>query len=447
MTVHNLPATGMTKYSVQLESEKLRLGMYVDRLDRPWIETPFMFQGFEIRNDRELQQLRQLCEYVYVDTGRGCVPQDQILSAAVSRPGAKTVARRTQPKKPDRLRSLMAEIMRTFRAKPVTPEPVAELRGNTTTLREEVQPATQAYDKAVAGINQVLDGLRDGRGLDSRQLRDAMMPVVESLIRNQDAMAWLIFMRKRDEYGYQHSVATAAWAVTLGRHLGFDRATLDNLAMGGALLDVGKSKLPLELFQKAGRLSESEIQLMQRHVGLGLDIIRATPDINSDIQAMVECHHERFDGSGYPGRLAGQDIPMVGQIAGLVDCFDAMTTRRPYAEALSPYDSIRELLGLGDKLFQRELIEQFVQAMGMFPAATLVELSNGRVGVVVEQNRVRRLRPKIMILLDAEKQPIQGEQVVDLGALPSDEREAGAIWITRGLEIGAYGLDPRDYFT
>ena len=150
--------------------------------------------------------------------------------------------------------------------------------------------------------------------------------------------------------------------------------------------------------------------------------------------------------AGYPRGLAGADIPVYGRIAGIVDCYDAMVTERSYAPARSSYDAVRELNNQSGVLFQRELVEQFVQALGMFPTGSLVELNTGEVGIVIEQNRVRRLRPKVMVLLDAKKQPVRKNVTRDLRKLPSSTANPKGVWISHGHEAGAFGIDPKDYF-
>jgi len=259
-------------------------------------------------------------------------------------------------------------------------------------------------------------------------------------------MAWLVYLRKRDEYAWHHSIATSVWAVILGRHLGFDRQGLDTLAMGGMLLDIGKAKLPEELVNRNGPLKPDEYEAMKKHVALGLEMVKLTPGVNADVLAMIEGHHERSDGSGYPRKLEGAAIPVFARIGGLIDCYDAMTSHRPWAEAKSPYDAIRELNALAGVQFQKEMVEQFVQAMGMFPTGSVVELNSGEVGIVIEQNRVRRLRPKVLLVLDASGQQLTEYRTLDLRKCPSDQNDTGACWIVRGHETGAFGLDPKNYF-
>jgi HD-GYP domain-containing protein (c-di-GMP phosphodiesterase class II) len=270
--------------------------------------------------------------------------------------------------------------------------------------------------------------------------------MIDSVLRNQDAMAWLVYLRKRDEYAYHHSIASSVWAVILGRHLGFDRQGLDTLAIGGMLLDIGKAKLPESLTARDGKLSPAEYEAIKKHVAHGLQMVKLTPGINADVLAMIEGHHERADGTGYPKGLKGADIPVFARIGGLVDCYDAMTSQRPWARAKSPYDAIRELNTLSGVHFQKEMVEQFVQALGMFPTGSVVEFNTGEVGIVVEQNRVRRLRPKVMLVLDAAKQPLAEYRTLDLRKCPSDQNDSGAYWIVGGHETGAFGLDPKNYF-
>jgi hypothetical protein len=317
---------------------------------------------------------------------------------------------------------------------------------NVVPTRIEASRAAAAYDGAAATLNDALEQFQQGRGLDVSRLKTVVAPLIDSILRNQDAMAWLVCLRKREVEGLPRSIGSAVWAVILGRHLGFDRSGLDTLALGGMLLDLGNAKVPREILLKEGSLDEVERKIVQKHVALGLDLVKRTPGLNADVIAMIQHHHERQDGSGYPKALAGADIPVFGRIAGLIDCFDAMTTKRPYAPAQSAYDAVRELNSLSGTGFQKELVEQFVQAVGMFPSGSLVELNTGEVALVIEQNRVRRLRPKLMLLLNADKTPVSRHALMDLKAKPAGGDEDEARWILRGLEPGAFGLDPKDYF-
>lgn len=422
--------------------------MYVAELDRPWLETPFLFQGFEIREDRELELLRQYCRHVYVDVARGTLPREQVLKAIATRHGvaANDSAGATASPPPAADRSSHAA---------PRPDPATLIAGalagqheydNTVATRVEAPQSVRAYDAAVVTVQEVLAQVRAGAGIDAAQVQTAVRPMIDSILRNQDAMAWLVALRKRDEYTYHHSIATAVWAVILGRHLGFDRGGLDKLAAGGMLLDIGKARLREDLIAHPGKFSAAQVEAVREHVAHGLDIVRSTPGIDHDVLTMIGGHHERHDGSGYPGGLKGSEIPVFARIGGIVDCYDAMTSHRPWARARSTYDAIRELNSMAGVQFQKELVEQFVQALGMFPTGSIVELNTGEVAIVVEQNRVRRLRPRIMLVLDAAKQPLREPRTLDLREVLSDQHEANALWIVCGHETGAFGLDPKTFF-
>jgi HD-GYP domain-containing protein (c-di-GMP phosphodiesterase class II) len=278
-------------------------------------------------------------------------------------------------------------------------------------------------------------------------MESAVDSMVDSIFRNREAMGWLARMKVKDDYLYSHSLAASVWALAFGRHLGLDKNTLRSLGMGAMLLDIGKTKLPTHLLQKSAKPSESEWTELLQHVQLGIAILDEDPRADACMKTMVRTHHERTDGTGYPNKLSGDSIPLVGRIAGIVDCYDAMTSERAYAKGKSTYDAVRELKRLGKTWFQPELVELFIQAVGVFPTGTLVELNSGEVGIVIAQNRFRRLRPEIMLILDADKKVREEFPAIDLQLFTKDNENGNpALWITQGLEPGAYGVDPTEFF-
>ncbi|NND53959.1 MAG: HD-GYP domain-containing protein [Gammaproteobacteria bacterium] len=426
----------MAEKRIKIDVGDLLPGMFVAKLDRPWLETPFLFQGFEVRDESELEQLQELCKHVFVDAARSALSEAEILSRSAGdnapEPAAKIFV--TKPNLPD-----LAEAT------------ITDLKGeinytNKVSTRDEAPKAAAAYSNAVQIMEKVLARVRAGRDIDAETISAAVTPMVDSVLRNPDAMSWLMTLQKQDDYTYHHSIACSVWAVVLGRHLGFTREDLDKLAVGGMLLDIGKTRVPQELLAKPESLSDPETEAMRKHVDFSMELALTSDALCREILDMIESHHERFDGSGYPRGLEDDDIPICGRIAGIVDCYDAMVTERPHAPARSTYDAIRELNRLAGKDFQKELVEQFVQALGMFPTGSLVELNTGEVGIVVEQNRVRRLRPTVLICLDRDKQPVTSYETIDLRKYPSKTSEPDAVWISHGHEAGAFDIDPRDYF-
>jgi len=406
---------------VRTSVKGLVLGMYVSRLDRPWLETSFPLQGLRIDCQDELQNLRRVCSYVYVDTARG--PSPELRFRQYDPPGT------------------------TYDA--AAASEIARLRKNEWTLQtglaDELGAATAAHESLKHSIEEVMADLEVGRALDLPKLKAGVDAMIESIVRNPSAFAWLKEIKRRDSYSYQHALGCAIWAASFGRHLGLDKTELQSLALGGLLCDVGKTRLPNDLLLRCGPLSDEEAELVRRHVQHSLEIVEQASGLPPAIVEMVATHHERHDGSGYPWGLKGGGIPIFGRIMGLVDSYDAMTGIRPYASSRSPHQAVTELYERRGSLFQAELVEQFIQACGIYPTGSLVELSTGQVGVVTEVHTLKRLRPKLMLLLDADKSPLSQFLELDMGALERDAH-GEPLTVKRGLAPGAYGIDPAQLF-
>ena len=423
----------MFKQIIEIPVQALRKGLYVSRLDRPWIDSPFLFQGFEVDSDEDLAQLRDLCKTVYVEVS---ATEAEELTRRLS--SQKSEPPHAEEQGPDPLAEMESNLLARVRYVPLK---------DSTPLKHELKAAKGIYGEARRTMSKMFDKLRRGGGLDMQLMSGVVDSMIDSIFRNREAMSWLARMKNKDDYLYSHSLAVSVWALAFGRHLGLEKDSLRSLGMGAMVLDIGKMQLPTSLLQKSGRPDDAEWVRLKGHVAAGLAVRDADPKADAFMKSMVLTHHERLDGSGYPRRLKGDAIPLAGRIAGIVDSYDAMTSERHYARAKSTYEAVRELKRLGNSWFQAELVELFIQAVGVFPAGTLVELSSGEVGVVIAQNRFRRLRPEVMLLLDAEKQVRSEFSIIDL-QLYAEKNDAGnpVLWITQGLEPGAYGLDPAEYF-
>jgi HD-GYP domain-containing protein (c-di-GMP phosphodiesterase class II) len=428
-----MKAQDLSKKIMQIPAERLRTGLYVSRLDRPWTDTPFLFQGFTIDSDEQLQTLRQLCKSVYVEVSRA--EAAELDAAAVSAP-PRSAPPATQSS------DLIAELS-TNAAALVDRVPPKD----TIPLKTELTLATETFAEAKRAVGNIFENLRRGGGLDVPQLETVVGSMVDSVFRNRDAMSWLARMKNTDDYLYSHSLAASVWALAFGRHLGLDKDTLKAIGTGAMLLDVGKTSLPTELLKRAGKPSEAEWVLIRAHVARSVELVRSSAKVDARVLTMIATHHERLDGSGYPDKLKGDEIPLVGRIAGIVDSYDAMVAHRPYSQPKSPYDAVRELKRLAGVAFPAQLVELFIQAVGVFPTGTLVELNTGEVGVVTGQNRFRRLRPEVMLILDDQKK--LREEFITLDLMTCGEnagKKEPTVWIKRGLERGAHGIDPAEYF-
>jgi HD-GYP domain-containing protein (c-di-GMP phosphodiesterase class II) len=393
--------------------------MYVSRLDRPWLETPFPLHGLAIDSDDAIAKLRRICSHVWVDILRGTAPDPRYLAfeqPAPSTPGQGEF---------EQLRKTDWSIRSDFKA--------------------ELLQAEHVHAVLEGSIAEVMDDLQDGKHLNVERLKDGVDAMIDSILRNPTAFVWLKEMKRRDSYAYQHAMGCAIWSASFGRHLGLERDELQVLALGGLLCDVGKVRIAPELLARPAALSEDEMRQVREHVRHGLDILELTPGLPPRIAEIIATHHERHDGSGYPNGLAGSQIPIFGRIVGVVDSYDAMTSVRPYAKSRSPHEAVNELYQQRGKLFQPELVEQFIQNCGIYPTGTLVELSNGQVAVITDVHSLKRLRPRVMLLLDVDKLPLKQFRELDLGEVELDEQGFPLV-VKRGLPIGAYGLDPVELF-
>ena len=426
------------KTEVKTSVEGLEVGMYVSRLDRPWLKTPFQLQGINIKSTTDIEKIRKYCTYVYVDVEKGSSPDPRFW---VLRQG------------PRNYNSRQEYLPRTKSAKTRRADDDfthLRKRNHTTSTRFEPELATakDIYKEINHDLTRILSDLKQGRDLDVKTVKQGISIMTESIIRNPAAMMWVISLRKVDDYTYSRSLGTSVWCATFGRHLGLEKSSLEVLALGGLLLDIGKSKVPKQVLQKKGQLNPQEKQQMDMHVDLGVKILADSQNAHSvekiplDVLKMVATHHERADGSGYPQSLVNNEIPLFGRIAGIVDSYDAMTSQRPYIkdDPLTPHAAIAELYELRNRKYQTELIEQFIQAVGLYPTGTLVELSTGEVGAVVAVNGLRRLRPSIIVLLDRDKEPLAKFVPMDLSQISED------ITVARGLTSGAYGIDMSELF-
>ncbi|NND60661.1 MAG: DUF3391 domain-containing protein [Gammaproteobacteria bacterium] len=418
--------TGKLKLAVH----ELREGMFVAELDRPWQDTPFLFQGFVLRSEKEIREICRYCQFVWVDRGRSEVELEQPAANAENK----------RPSVLNRLLQVFSNETSTTMSSP------ADVIEQDTPMREELPRAGESIRHAENIVRDASDRLSLSETLEYSLVQSAVDPIIDSVLRNKDAMIWLQSMRGKSEYIFSRSVACAVWGVIFGRHLGLDRTTLSHLAAGGLLLDLGKVSIPDELLTRRGPLSEEEMDLVRRHVDTGVALLESNGEIDPVIIDMVRTHHERYNGTGYPHRLKGTEIPALGKIAGILDTFVAMTSQRPYADAMATQDVMQHLTELADVEFQGELVEQFIQAVGMFPTGSLVELSTGEVAIVTRQNRIKRLRPWVMIVTDANKQMLREFRRIDLREATTDDSGDHSLWIARGLPPGSCGIDPEEFF-
>lgn len=435
----------MERKTLKVGVSDLQIGMFVSALDRPWLETPFLLQGFLIQSIDDIDELRKHCSYVYIDILKGRAPLKVTPRKIIgSRSGGGGRSASTSHASSTVEASMSASLDGTDRSQywaAVFPHRTLRTYPEVKPMEEELATAQHVFADLNVCVSEMMLQIEQKAVLEVKAVKDALNPMIDSVMRNPDACIWLARMKNRDSYTYKHSMAASIWAVALGRQLGLPRIDLSTLATGTLLIDIGKLQLPRNILDKPERLTNDEFEIIKSHVEIGVKMLKDTTEATRVVLEMIATHHERHNGQGYPKRLKGTQIPVFGRIAAIADCYDAMTSERTYAPAVSPSFAVRKLYEWRDIDFQAELVEEFIQAIGIYPAGTLVELSTGEVGIVIAENRERRLRPKILLLLDAQKNMLRDSRMLNLRDVETTDTGA-PLDIVASLEPGAYGISP-----
>ncbi len=404
----------------------LTVGMYVAQLDVDWKDTKYPVQGFYIRNQNTILELSEVHAHVFVDPRRYDSKLGDVKLHAVNK----------QPSKSQQ------KLSARERLQPVKPT----VYNDELETAEELPAAESSLTEAESVLRECVAKLQSSGGFDVDAIEAAITPLVQSVMRNQTALAALTRMRQIDNYVYSHAISCSVWGAVVGRQLGLPPSDINALAMTCSVMDLGKTALPLELLSKPEEPSEEEWDALKRHVDLSVELLERNGMKDARILNAVRTHHERHDGSGYPNGLEGNKIPAFGRIAGLIDSYDAMISVRPYATTRSSYQAVQEIHNQAGTKFQQELVEYFIKAIGVFPVGAIVELNTGEVGIVVSQSENNRLKPKVMLILQEDKQPRKHLVIIDLSNQQSDQSQPLQWWITKELANNAYGIDPQQFF-
>jgi HD-GYP domain-containing protein (c-di-GMP phosphodiesterase class II) len=233
-------------------------------------------------------------------------------------------------------------------------------------------------------------------------------------------------------------------ALVFGRHLEMSEDELNLLGVGALLHDVGKMKIPTDVLNKPGKLTDEEFEIMKSHVPEGLKIVEGASGIHPLSLEVVARHHERYCGRGYIMGLTGDDIRPFGLISAIVDCYDAITSDRVYHIGMTAYEALTKMYEWRTSDFHPGLVEQYIQCMGIYPIGSLVEMNTGAIGVVITINRERRLLPKVLLILNCDKTPYTKPKSVDLMHDAYDSRGV-KLEISKILPSGTHGVMPSKY--
>jgi HD-GYP domain-containing protein (c-di-GMP phosphodiesterase class II) len=366
---------------------ELQFGMYVAELDRPWTDTPFRFQGFVLESVEQLEILKKYCKHVQVDPDKA-----EIVARLPDQPKGTATARAG------------VDLSRTGKVKYTEQAPV----------EQEFGRAVASYQSGENAVEETVVALRARKTLDAQRVIEAVTGLTESVLRNPDAMLLYTQLQQKGDYTQSHALDVSVYMTAFGRFLEMSREDILLLGHLGLLQDVGKVRLPNTLIEKRERLSTEEFELAKKHVEHSAEILRESRGLPPQLAELALLHHERHDGSGYPKKLGGKEIGLMGSIAAIVDTFDALTARRPYAEPVAPSTALSMLYKWRGTFFDPYLVEQFIRCIGIFPIGSIVELNSGESGIVIAQNLEKRLQPRVMIVRDAAGNPLKPQKLVDL---------------------------------
>lgn len=396
---------------------QLRLGMYIHELCGSWIDTPFWQTAFLLQEQGALDKLKaSRIHEAWIDTGRGLDVEEPAPASAEPATG---LAPTPQPTRA------------AFR--PVTP----------TSMADELRQAAKIVGKSRDAVCSMFNEARMGRAVDAAQAMPLVEEIASSVMRNPGALIGLARLKTADDYTYMHSVAVCALMIALARQLGLDDDTTREAGLAGLLHDIGKMAVDSAILNKPGKLSEAEFSAVKEHPSAGYRLLLDARGVGPIPLDVCLHHHEKLDGTGYPERLAGDAVSLYARMGAVCDVYDAITSDRPYKQGWCPAESLRRMAEWSAGHFDEHVLQCFVKSVGIYPVGTLVRLTSGRLGVVVEQQPTRSLlTPKVRVFYSTRSMSYLPPELLDL-AIPGFKekivsREDAATW---GLQdINRYWL-------
>ncbi len=396
---------------VKVLSDQLEVGMFVSDVDRDWSDTNFLLQGFSIEDEEDIAAVKSQCEFVYVD-----FPNEAFYKQFL----AKNTASPTLKKKFEEDLKDQQELL------------------------QEVKTAAKTFKRSKTIMKGVLDRIMLGEDFEITQVRENVKECVQSIVRNENAMLMMTLIKQKDDYTAEHCLNVGILSIAFAKFLGFDTEQLEDIGIAGMLHDIGKVKVPLNILNKPGKLTDEEMAIMKSHAQLGYDILLSKKDVTPTAIDVAYSHHERLGGQGYPRGLTDEQISKHSRIVSIVDTFDAITSDRCYDGSRGIMDAYKILMEGRDSHFDSSLVTKFIEWRGIYPPGSIVEMDNGEVGIVVATNPRYKLRPKVLMVLDELKQKRKAERIIDMSKLDLDAT-AHTYRISKVAPNKSYGIDLQVY--
>ena len=286
--------------------------------------------------------------------------------------------------------------------------------GHGVSLDQEMTKASKLYDDAKSLQHKILNSLTEHKTINITEAKESTDAIVDSIFRNQDALSCMTRLRIKDEYLVEHSLNVSILMTLFAKHLDFKREVIEHLALGAFLHDIGKVLVPPEILHKPGKLTPQEYEVMKSHVNLGIEVLKDSPDLPELVNEVVQQHHERLDGKGYPNQLHEQQISQFGRMIAIVDSYDAMTAERVYKSGMHPIKAFKILMKEAPNGYDNSLVEQFVNCLGIYPIGTLVKLTSGKLGLISRLNKGQPLLPFVRVFYNTRLNQAIAMEELDL---------------------------------